>query len=227
MLDPDRGRGKFLEAPVLALFLRKGLNHRNAGQGLLDVRLEAALDFAFQLCHGAQRFAGQEGRGRHQRRREHRDERQRRVHPRHEKNHGHNEQQRVQRSENQCINRLIHKPTIAGNPADNIPNRVVAMKSQRAALQPRKEVLAHFVHHTPACISPAPGHYCIQEAARGKQRQHPQDHHPKNRLRTRAKRECSQEPIDGRLRRHLAQHVVGQQLERPRLEGSQCRRGHR
>ena len=46
-------------------------------------------------------------------------------------------------------------------------------------------------------------------------------------MRTRAKRECSQEPIDGRLRRHIAQHVVGQQLERPRLEGSQCRRGHR
>ena len=48
--------GKAREARTLALFLAERLHDRNAGQRLLDVRLEAAFHFAFESRGSAQRI---------------------------------------------------------------------------------------------------------------------------------------------------------------------------
>ena len=60
LLRPNGCIGELGEASPLAVLLRKGLHDRNAGQCLLDVRLDAAFDFPLEPGCCLQWFAHQE-----------------------------------------------------------------------------------------------------------------------------------------------------------------------
>ena len=68
LLRRDGRVGELLKLVMFAVLLDKGLHDGNACQCLLNVRLDATFDFAFQLRRSAQPFANQEGGADHERR---------------------------------------------------------------------------------------------------------------------------------------------------------------
>ena len=213
--------GELAEAFVFAVLLHECLDHRDAGECLLQVGLDAALDLTPKLRGKMKRFADEEGSSHHEWRDGECQQRETGIESCHEEHHQPHCHQGMARREDDGVHELINAPTVAGDSAHCIADGMAAVENQRPALQPCEQFLREVIDHPSSGDRPGGREHQFNHAVEREEQQPPDGREGKQGKRRRFKVEHLQTCGQCAGQRVLTQHMVGDELHRPGLKGGQ------
>ena len=126
--------------------------------------------------------------------------------------------------EEERVHHLIHGPTVRGDAAHRVSDRIAAVKEQRTPLEPREQILGQRVNHAAAGEGPGPGEYDLEQAVEGEQDQPPENHADQHPLRLNLDRKRVKPCLQPGGKRRLPKHMVREEGQGQRLQGRQPRR---